>query len=50
MLRAEQGDILKVASIQYPLVVVSKNFFCGSEQATPKRPDMFTANNCESLT
>jgi len=27
MLRAEQGDILKVASIQYPLVVVSKNFF-----------------------
>ena len=27
MMKAEQGDILKVASIQYPLVVVSKNFF-----------------------
>ena len=27
MLRAEQGDILKVASIQYPLVGGSKNFF-----------------------
>ena len=27
MIKAEQGDILKVNSIKYPLVVVSKNFF-----------------------
>ena len=27
MLKAEQGDILKVTSIQYPVLVVSKNFF-----------------------
>ena len=27
MIKAEQGDILKVNSIKYPLIVVSKNFF-----------------------
>ena len=27
MLKAEQGDILKIVSIQYPVLVVSKNFF-----------------------
>ena len=27
MLRAEQGDIVMVASISWPFVVVSKNFF-----------------------
>ncbi len=27
MMKAAQGDILKVASLPYPLVVVSKNFF-----------------------
>ena len=27
MLKAEQGDILKVASLPYPFIVVSKNFF-----------------------
>ena len=27
MMRAEQGDVLKIPSIQYPVVVVSKNFF-----------------------
>ena len=27
MRKAEQGDVLKVESIQYPVLVVSKNFF-----------------------
>ena len=27
MLKAEQGDVLKIASLPYPVVVVSKNFF-----------------------
>ena len=27
MLKAEQGDVLKVPSMSYPFVVVSKNFF-----------------------
>ena len=41
MLKVEQGDILKVASIQYPLVVVSKNFFneSGMVMACPILPD-----------
>ncbi len=40
MLKAEQGDILKVTSIQYPLVVVSKNFFneSGMVMACPILP------------
>ena len=41
MLKAEQGDILKVVSIQYPLLVVSKNFFneSGMVMACPILPD-----------
>ena len=27
MNKVEQGDVLKISSIQYPVVVVSKNFF-----------------------
>ena len=27
MIKAEQGDVLKIPSVQYPVVVVSKNFF-----------------------
>ena len=41
MLKAEQGDILKVASIQHPMIVVSKNFFneSGMVMACPILPD-----------
>ncbi len=41
MVKAEQGDILKVDSLQYPLVVVSKNFFnqSGLVMACPILPD-----------
>ena len=41
MLKAEQGDILKVASLPYPIVVVSKNFFneSGLVMACPIVPD-----------
>ena len=41
MIKAEQGDILKVASIQYPLIVVSKNFFneSGLVMACPVLPN-----------
>ena len=41
MLKAEQGDILKIASIQYPVIVVSKNFFneSGLVMACPILPD-----------
>ena len=27
MIKTEQGDVLKISSLQYPVVVVSKNFF-----------------------
>ena len=27
MIKAEQGDVLKISSLPYPVVVVSKNFF-----------------------
>jgi len=41
MLKAEQGDILTVASIQSPVMVVSKNFFnrSGLVIACPILPD-----------
>ena len=41
MLKAEQGDILKVVSLPYPLLVVSKNFFneSGMVIACPILPD-----------
>ena len=41
MLKAEQGDILKIASIHYPVIVVSKNFFnqSGMVMACPILPD-----------
>ena len=41
MIKAEQGDILKVASLPYPVLVVSKNFFneSGLVIACPILPD-----------
>ena len=41
MLKAEQGNILKIASIQYPVLVVSKNFFneSGLVMACPILPN-----------
>ena len=33
MFSIEQGDILKVENIKYPVLVVSKNFFNRTEQA-----------------
>jgi len=41
MLKAEQGDILKIPSLQNPLVVVSKNFFnvSGLVMACPILPN-----------
>ena len=41
MLKAEQGDILKVDAFPYPVMVVSKNFFNGSGlvMACPILPD-----------
>lgn len=41
MIKAEQGDILKVASLPYPVIVVSKNFFneSGLVMACPILPD-----------
>ena len=41
MMKAEQGDILKVASLPYPMVVVSKNFFneSGLIMACPILPE-----------
>lgn len=41
MLKAEQGDILKINSIQHPVIVVSKNFFneSGLVMACPILPD-----------
>ena len=41
MIKAEQGDILKIASLPYPVVVVSKNFFneSGLVMACPVLPD-----------
>ena len=40
MMKAEQGDILKIVSIPYPVVVVSKNFFneSGMVMACPILP------------
>ena len=49
MMKAEQGDILKIASLPYPVVVVSKNFFNESGLAMAiktditKRADVFAA-------
>ena len=41
MLKAEQGDILKISSIRYPVIVVSKNFFneSGLVMACPILPE-----------
>ena len=41
MMKAEQGDVLKVESIQYPILVVSKNFFneSGLVMACPILPN-----------
>ena len=41
MIRAEQGDVLKISSIQFPVVVVSKNFFneSGLVMACPILPE-----------
>ncbi len=41
MIKTEQGDILKISSIQYPVVVVSKNYFneSGLIMACPILPD-----------
>ena len=41
MIKPEQGDVLKVSSIQYPVVVVSKNFFneSGLIMACPILPE-----------
>ena len=41
MMKAEQGDILKIASLPYPVVVVSKNFFneSGLAMACPILPE-----------
>ena len=41
MIKAEQGDVLKIPSIQYPVVVVSKNFFneSGLIMACPILPE-----------
>lgn len=54
MLKTEQGDILKVASIRYPLVVVSKNFFneSGLVMACPILPNAVPGPlriRCENL-
>ena len=54
MLKAEQGDILKVASIRYPFVVVSKNFFneSGLVMACPILPNAVPGPlriRCENL-
>ena len=54
MLKAEQGDILKVASIRYQLVVVSKNFFneSGLVMACPILPNAVPGPlriRCENL-
>ena len=40
-MKAEQGDILKVGSLPYPVVVVSKDFFneSGMVMACPILPD-----------
>ena len=41
MMKSEQGDILKIASLPYPVVVVSKNFFneSGLAMACPILPE-----------
>ena len=41
MIKAEQGDIPKAASLKYPLIVVSKNFFneSGLVMACPILPN-----------
>ena len=41
MIKAKQGDILRIASLPYPLLVVSKNFFneSGLVMACPILPD-----------
>ena len=41
MMKVKQGDVLKVPSIQYPVVVVSKNFFneSGLVMACPILPE-----------
>ena len=54
MIKAEQGDILKVASLPYPLIVVSKNFFntSGLVMACPILPNAVPGPlriRCESI-
>ena len=54
MMKAEQGDILKVASLPYPMVVVSKNFFneSGMVMACPILPKAVPGPlriRCESI-
>ena len=54
MNKAEQGDVLKINSIQYPVVVVSKNFFnaSGLVMACPILPEAVRGPlriKCESI-
>ena len=54
MVKAEQGDVLKVASFPYPVLVVSKNFFneSGLVMACPILPDAVRGPlriRCESI-
>ena len=54
MIKVKQGDVLKVPSIQYPVVVVSKNFFneSGLVMACPILPETVRSPlriRCESI-
>ena len=54
MLKAEQGDVLKVSSLPYPFVVVSKNFFneSGLVMGCPILPEAIPGPlriHCESI-
>ena len=54
MLKAAQGEVLKIPSFQYPFVVVSKNFFneSGLVMACPILPDAVPGPlriRCENL-
>ncbi len=54
IMKAEQGDVLKIASVPYPVVVISKNFFneSGLVIACPILPDAVHGPlriRCESI-
>lgn len=54
MRKAEQGDVLEIPSVQYPVVVVSKNFFneSGLVMACPILPETVRSPlriRCESI-